>query len=431
MLGLNRWLVFKILVATLIVVGITSLLLIYFIPAPPSKITIATAFKGGAYELFGHRYQQILARSHVNLDVRLTDGSVENLGLLQDRKSGVQIAFMQGGVSNSEQAPEVLSLGRINYQLFWVFYRGTETLDSLVQLKGKRIAVGPVGSGTQVVAAKVLGVSGVTSETATLSPLAGQNAVKALNDGKLDVIFLAFAPDAPIIQSLLRDSNVRLMSIPRAEALTRIFPFLVRLILPQGVIDFEKNIPATDVTLIGTTNAVLVRDDIHPALIGLLAEALLETHNKAGLFQRAGEFPVQIDPEYSVASSVIDYYKNGPSLLHRYLPFWIVTHVQRVLALSLAAAAIFFPLFSYAPKMYLWYLSERTRKLYQRLRVVEKAMQKELTAPQVAALQIDLEHIDRAATILPMRHSDLFFSLKVHINLVRARLASLLVEAQR
>ena len=205
MLGLNRWLVFKILVATLIVVGITSLLLIYFIPAPPSKITIATAFKGGAYELFGHRYQQILARSHVNLDVRLTDGSVENLGLLQDRKSGVQIAFMQGGVSNSEQAPEVLSLGRINYQLFWVFYRGTETLDSLVQLKGKRIAVGPVGSGTQVVAAKVLGVSGVTSETATLSPLAGQNAVKALNDGKLDVIFLAFAPDAPIIQSLLRD----------------------------------------------------------------------------------------------------------------------------------------------------------------------------------------------------------------------------------
>ena len=197
------------------------------------------------------------------------------------------------------------------------------------------------------------------------------------------------------------------------------------------MIDFEKNIPATDVTLIGTTNAVLVRDDIHPALIGLLAEALLETHNKAGLFQRAGEFPVQIDPEYSVASSVIDYYKNGPSLLHRYLPFWIVTHVQRVLALSLAAAAIFFPLFSYAPKMYLWYLSERTRKLYQRLRVVEKAMQKELTAPQVAALQIDLEHIDRAATILPMRHSDLFFSLKVHINLVRARLASLLVEAQR
>ena len=218
------------------VVGTVSLALIYFFPAPPSKISIATAFKGGAYELFGHRYQQILARSGVNSEVRLTDGSVENLKLLEDQNSGVQVAFVQGGVSNSNQASEVLSLGRINYQLFWVFYRATENLDHLVQLKGKRIAMGPVGSGTQVVATKVLGVSGVNAETATLLPLAGQNAVKALNDGNADVIFLAFAPDAPIIQSLLRDPNVRLMSFPRGEALTRIFPFLVQLVFPQGVI---------------------------------------------------------------------------------------------------------------------------------------------------------------------------------------------------
>jgi TRAP transporter TAXI family solute receptor len=307
MLRFSRWHLFKGLAAIVCVVSTVLFALIYFFPAPPSKISIATAFKGGAYELFGHRYQQILARSGVRAEVLLTDGSVENLKLLEDQNSGVQVAFVQGGVSNSNQASEVLSLGRINYQLFWVFYRATEKLDDLVQLKGKRIAVGPVGSGTEVVAAKVLSVSGVNAETATLLPLAGQNAVKALNDGRADAIFLAFAPDAPVIQGLLRDPNVRLMSFPRGEALTRIFPFLVRLVLPQGVIDFEKNIPAADVPLIGTTNAVLVRNDIHPALVGLLAQALKETHSEAGLFQRVEEFPTQIDPEYPVAAGAIDF----------------------------------------------------------------------------------------------------------------------------
>ncbi len=382
-LRLGRRDLFKALAGIFCILGAVSLVLIYLFPAPPSKISIATAFKGGAYELFGHHYQKILARSDLKSDVLLTDGSVENLKLLQDQNAGVQVAFVQGGVSNSNQAPEVLSLGRINYQLFWIFYRATETLDDPVQLKGKRIAVGPIGSGTQAVAAKILGVSGVNADTATLLPHAGQKAVKALNDGEADVIFLAFAPDAPVIQSLLRDPKVRLMSFPRAEALTRIFPFLVRLILPQGAINFEKNIPANDISLIGTTNAVLVRKDIHPALVGLLAQALKETHSEAGLFQRVEEFPTQIDPEYPVAAGAIDFYKNGPSLLYQYLPFQMVTYVRRLLAVSVAGMAVFFPLFSYAPKLYLWFVRERMSKIYRRLRIIEKVLQTELAAPQV------------------------------------------------
>jgi uncharacterized protein len=431
-LRLGRVDLFKIFVGIVCVVGSVSLALIYLFPAPPSKISIATAFKGGGYELFGHRYQQILARSDVKSDVLLTDGSVENIKLLQDQGAGVHVAFVQGGVSNSIQAPEVLSLGRINYQLFWVFYRTTETLDDLVQLKGKRIAVGPIGSGTQAVAAKILGVSGINSDTATLLPHAGQKAVKALNDGDADVIFLAFAPDAPIIQSLLRDPKVRLMSFPRGEALTRIFPFLVRLVLPQGVIDFEKNIPASDISLIGTTNAVLVRSDIHPALIGLLAQALKESHSEAGLFQRVEEFPTQTDPEYPVAAGAIDFYKNGPSLLYQYLPFQMVTYVRRLLALSLAGMAVFFPLFNVTPKLYLWFVRERMSKIYRRLRIIEKALQKQLTVSQVKDLESDLANIDQAASGLwvPMRHSSLFFSLKVHIDLIRTRLTIRLEELQ-
>ncbi len=406
------------------VAGFGWFALSHFMPAPPLKIAIATGFKGGAYETLGRRYQEILARSHVQLEVHLSDGSGENLKLLQDPKSGVQVAFVQGGVADLNAAPDLLSLGRINHQLFWIFYRGHETLEQMAQLKNKRIAVGPGGSGTQIVAAKVLSANGINATTATLLPLAGQEAATALEQGSIDVAFLAFSPDAPVVQSLLRDPQIHLMSFPRAEALTRIYPFLERVVLPEGVIDLEKNIPARDINLIATTNAVLVRSDLHPELINLLAQAMQEVHTAPGLFQHVGEFPTHVDPEYTMSVSAREFYKNGPSFLYRHLPFWITNHVERALAVLLTIVAIIFPLFNYTPKLYLWLVRKRMAKLYRRLRIVEKELQTELSPVQAKNLSDELEDIDRAASFLgiPIGHLDLFFSLKTHINLIRSHL---------
>ena len=430
MLGFNRWHLLKGLAAILCMVGIVSLALIYFFPAPPSTISIAVGFKGGSYGLIAENYKDIIARAHVKLEPRITTGAPENLTLLQDQYSGVSAAFVQGGIGNSEQAPGVLSLGRINYQIFCIFYRATEDLNDLTELKGKRIAVGPVGTAARVVSEKVLRISGISSENSTLLPFTGQAAANALNDGKIDAAVLGLSSDAPILQTLLRDSRVRLMSVTDAEALTRFFPFLVRLILPRGAIDYEKKIPASDIVLFATTNSILVRNDLHPAHISLLARALKETHNKRGLFQQAGEFPTQSDPEFPMAEGAVDFYKNGPSFLNRYLPFWIVPHVLRLLAVLLAGGAIIYPLFTFVPKLYRWFLQDRMRKLYRRLRIAEDASQTELTVPQVVSLQTELENIDRAARILPHRHSDLFFILEHHIMLTRTQLASRLVEVR-
>src|SRR5208282_3537911 len=143
-------------------------------------------------------------------------------------------------------------------------------------------------------------------------------AVEALLAGGLDAIFLALASESSIIQPLMRDPNVRLMSVSDTEALTRIFPYLVRLVLPQGVIDLERDIPPADVNLIGTTNAVLVREDLHPEIIDLLAKALMEVHAGAGTFQHAGEFPTPSDPEFTMADGAREFYKTGPTFLNKY-----------------------------------------------------------------------------------------------------------------
>jgi TRAP-type uncharacterized transport system substrate-binding protein len=349
MLGFNRWHLLKGLASILCIAGAVSLALIYFFPAPPSTIAMAVGFKGGSYGFIAEQYKDVLAHSYVKLERRITSGAFENIALLQDQNSGISASFVQGGIGNSEQVPGLLSLGRINYQIFCIFYRATEVLNDLTELKGKRIAVGPAGTAARIVSEKVLRISGISSENSTLSALTGQAAANALNDGQIDATILGLSSDAPILQTLLRDSRVRLMSVTDAEALTRFFPFLVRLVLPRGAIEYEKKIPASEIVLFATTNSILVRNDLHPAHISLLAKALKETHSKRGLFQQAGEFPTQTDPEFPMAEAAVDFYKNGPSFLDRYLPFWVVPHVLRLLAVLLAGGAIIYPLLNFAP----------------------------------------------------------------------------------
>ena len=149
MLGYSRWQLFKGLAAAAGIVSIVSLVLIYFIPAPPSKITMATAFKGSSFEYWGRQYREIFARSNVELELRETAGAPENLKLLQDPKSGVQIALVIGGGSDGKHSLGLLSLGTVYNNPFWLFYTSNEPFDRLSQLKGKRIAAGQEGSGAR------------------------------------------------------------------------------------------------------------------------------------------------------------------------------------------------------------------------------------------------------------------------------------------
>jgi TRAP-type uncharacterized transport system substrate-binding protein len=240
MLGYTREHLFVVLIATLLVVAGVWLVLEILLPPPPTRIAIAGSFSGGHYESLALRYKSILERAHVKVDVRASDGAAANLKLLNDPNSGIQIAFMQGGVANGAEAPDLLSLGRIDYQVFWLFYPAEETLNDLTQLKGKRIALGPPGSGTRIVSEKILNVGGITSDNTTLLNLTPQRAVDALGDGTIDALFLNFSSDSPILQTLLKSPQYRPMSFSDAEALTRIFPFLVRLVMPRGVVDYEE-----------------------------------------------------------------------------------------------------------------------------------------------------------------------------------------------
>jgi hypothetical protein len=214
------------------------------------------------------------------------------------------------------------------------------------------------------------------------------------------------------------------MSFSEAEALTRIFPYLVRLVLPRGAVDLARKLPISDTALVATTNVLMVRKGVHPAIVDLLALAISQAHGSPGVFQKVGEFPTETDPEFLMSQGARDFYKNGPSFLNWYLPFWMTNYAQRVIAVLVAVIAIVVPIFNYVPKLFLWFIHDRVRRLYRRLRIVDNALLSGPDASEMKALHTELESIVRAANIVPMRSSELFFELKSHIDHTRSNLAS-------
>jgi hypothetical protein len=129
---------------------------------------------------------------------------------------------------------------------------------------GKRDEVSPAN--------KYSAKGGITAETATFLPFAGSACRQGAERWRGDVVWIIGVPEATAVQSFLRNPKVRLMSFPTAEAFTRLFPDLNRLILPQGVVDIDKNIPPVDIQLIGTTSKILIRNDLHPEIVQLLCK---------------------------------------------------------------------------------------------------------------------------------------------------------------
>ena len=217
-------------------------------PPPPRTIVIASGSPNGAYYRYAQQYAHELQKEHFTVEVRETAGSVENLQLLGQQGSGVTVAIVQSGVASAGDLEHFHALGSLYHEPLWVFYRGAEHLDRLSQLAGKRIGVGPAGSGTDAIAIKLLAANGLTGpESSGGNPravLVQENvadSAQALQKGTLDAAFFVAAFETDYIQSLLSDQRVSLMSFEQHEAYHRRFRFLDEVTVPAGLGNLGKH----------------------------------------------------------------------------------------------------------------------------------------------------------------------------------------------
>lgn len=416
---------FFVVVPAILVIGGAFWATFQFIePAPPKTITISTGSTKGAYYAFGKNYAEILKRSDIELKVLSSAGSLDNLKRLRSKEQPIELALMQGGVSMATERDGLMSLGRIFLEPVWVFYRSDLEIKRLTDLTNKRIAVGPKNSGTRQLANALLSVNGISAKTAQLLTLSGSSAIDALEDGRVDAVFLVVAPRSPFIQGLLKKKTLKLMNFERAEAYTRIFPYLSKITLPEGTIDFVNNIPSQNVNLIAPSAALVAKENLHPALAGLLIQALKEVHSKGDVFQKTAEFPKMNDPEYLVTSDTKRSYKDGVPFLQRYLPFWLASFLQRSFILLLPIATVLFPIFKLAPLLYNWRIRNRLLHWYQQLKTLEHNINLDESNELFTTNRDELERIETAVQSIPVpkEFSDQFYHLRGAISLVRKRL---------
>ena len=393
-------------------------------PAPPSEITIAAGPKDGAYYRYAERYRAILAADRIQLHVRETRGSTDNLKLLRDPESGVDLAFLQSGTAEDE-ADSLVSLASVAYEPLWIFLRGKPP-QKLVELEGKRLAIGYEGSGTRLAVHRILSEVGIDSPPTELLALGGSEAAVALEKDEVDVAFFVAAVEAPFIQDLLRVDGLRLVSLDRSPAYARRQRNLASVTLLQGVIDIEKNTPPEDVRLLAPLAILVARSDFHPALVDLVLGAAGRVHGTPGIFEDQSEFPSARYVDLPLSEEAARFLERGPSFLNRFLPFWAANFVDRMFILLIPILTLLIPLFKVAPAVYRWRVRSRFKRWYRDLQKIDIALgatgdgvDYRATLERLEAIQEELGKIT-----VPPAYGDELYHMRFHVSLVRERARS-------
>jgi uncharacterized protein len=414
------------LVLALSVAALLWVLFAYIEPPPPKRVVMTTGDETGAYFAYGKKYAQQFKNHGVTLDVLPSKGSVENLERLAAPNSTVAIGLMQSGIADPERAPALESLSSVAYEPIWVFYKprsGSQRTTTIEPLRGQRIAIGPVGSGTRVVALKLLKANNIDERSATLSEETGSQAIQALASGSIDAVFLVAAADAPsVVQAL--SAGLEPVSFARADAYVRMLPWLSKIVLPRGVINMASDLPRDDVTLVAASATLVVHKDLHPAIAFLLMDVAADIHKAPTIASGLREFPSEKSLDFPQSAESQRYFKNGRPFLQRYLPFWLANLLERLAITVLPALAIIVPLVRLLPKLFAWRKKARILRLYHEIEHLDR--QGALATSNRPRAYGELDRIEAALgkLTLGVDHYVDTYNLKGHIDMLRARLGA-------
>lgn len=399
-------------------------------PNPPKHVILATGPEQSAYDEFGKRYAEAMARYGITVDLLRSEGSSANLELL--RTGRADLGFVQGGSADIgyDEEETVVSLGSLFVEPLWLFYREdaalrlkqTPEVANLADLQGWRVNVGTAGSGVPRLFGSLLDVNRIERSQVQLSEMEQTPATVAFLEGQMDALVFASAPESLIVQMLLQSPGVKLMDFSQSEAYSRRFGYLTPVVMPRGVVDLSKNIPERDMRLVASTTSLLASAKTHPAILQLFAQTASQLHSGGGWFNRAREYPSLEHSEVPLSPEAVRAVKSGAPFLQRYLPFWQANLVERMwLAMGLIVA-LALPLSRIVPPLYTFRIRSRVFRWYAELREIEHRSAESTTANSELLEQLDAMESKVEKVVVPLSYTDELYALRNNIQLVRKKL---------
>ncbi|NBS10254.1 MAG: TAXI family TRAP transporter solute-binding subunit [Burkholderiaceae bacterium] len=402
----------------------------FILPQPPQTLTIATGFPDGLYSQFANHLKTELAKEKITLQIRNTGGSVDNLALINDPNSGIDLAIVQSGVGDPVKYPELLSLAGIFYEPLWVWYRQPAfakeggALTQLSQLQGKRISIGNDGSGTQILSNAILKLNEINADLFKLEKLKPDEAIEKLQKGELDVAFIVAAGEAPILKKFYQIPGIRLMNFDQAEAYTRVLPYLDRIDIPRGIISIAHDQPKQDIRTIASTATLVARNDINPATVSLLLGTSYDILRNYSRLQKPGQFPSSKGLDFPMDMDAEIFLRDGPSFFYRHLPFWGAVWVERFIKILIPLLIVLIPVFTYLPAIFNLSLKVKLSRLYKILKNIEKRSNSPDNYLLLHTELLNLEKRIQQIKVSAMQSKEVY-DLKAHVALVRHQLEKL------
>ena len=346
---------------------------------------------------------------------------MENYALLSDGRADV--ALLQGGLAIAAGASDIQSLGGMFAEPFWVFVAADSPATRLEDLREAQIAAGSEGSGTRALLTNLQALWGGPWEPPVA--LSGTEAVNALRTGRVDAAVFAASVEATYVQSLLRDPRVRLLDMPRAQALSLRNASLAPVTLYEGVISLDPDVPERDTIQIAAIAQLGVQADLHPAIQSVLLEAAESIHGSGSVLLPSGTFPDPLQTDLPLSEEARRYYRKGPSFLRRYFSFGWANFLERAWIFLIPLITLLIPLTRVAPPIYRWRIRRKIYVWYNDLHELERRgieapdkAARDAVLAEIQALQREVGRIE-----VPVSYNDELYHLRSHINFVEALIA--------
>ncbi|MHC1746010.1 MAG: TAXI family TRAP transporter solute-binding subunit [Negativicutes bacterium] len=208
----------------------------------PAKqfVNIATGGTAGVYYPLGGAIAEILNKAipGMNATAQTTGASVANINMLKDKKIELGMvqndtayyAFNGAEMFKDKKVDGIRGVSTLYNETVQIVVMENSSIKSINDLRGKKVAVGAIGSGTEANARQILEVYGLTYNDLSPQYLSYAEASNGLKDGNVDAAFLTAGYPTAAVQDLAFQKKVNLLSFDadKANALIKKYPFYAK-----------------------------------------------------------------------------------------------------------------------------------------------------------------------------------------------------------
>ena len=251
-------------------------------------VTIATGGTAGTYFPLGGAFAEIWSNniSGVNSTAQTTGASVANVNLL--RNGEVEVIFVQNDIAfyaangtemfSDTKYEDIKGLATLYPETIQIITLEGKKIETLADLKGKKVAVGAAGSGTEANARQILEAAGITYDDISVQYLSFSEAANNLKDGNVDAAFVTAGFPTAAVQDIAAQRNVKILDVDDALAdkLIEKYPIYVKTVIPADT----YNGMTEDVNAVAVMSMLAVSSDLDEDTVYNLLKTMYENPDR-------------------------------------------------------------------------------------------------------------------------------------------------------